>query len=115
MPGELAAYHRAISRAEAEWPLVEAVARIVLDGSTISMAAVAVGGVARTPLRLSEVEAALTGMTIKTDSSDSSAELSAAAETALQRCQPLSQTGYKVGLLRDTVVEVLERATASRA
>ncbi len=110
--GERAAYHRAISRHEAEWPLVEAVARIVLDGSTISMAAVAVGGVAHTPLRLTEVEAALTGLGIG-EHSDRSAELSAAASTALTRCQPLSQTGYKVGLFRDTVLEVLERATAA--
>ncbi len=112
--GERAAYHRAISRHEAEWPLVEAVARVVLDGSAISMAAVAVGGVAHTPLRLTEVEVALTGLRTSTHS-DSSAALSAAAETALTRCQPLTQTGYKVGLLRDTVLEVLERATAPPA
>lgn len=112
LAGERAAYHRAISRAEAEWPLVEAVARVGLNGSKISMAAVAVGGVARTPLRLTEVEAALTGLTI---TADSSADLSAAASTALTRCQPLSQTGYKVGLLRDTVLEVLEQATAPPA
>ena len=34
------------------------------------------------------------------------------AETAIPRCQPLAQTGYKVGLFRDTVLEVLEQATA---
>jgi len=106
--GERGAYHRAISRAEAEWPLVEAVARIVLDGPRITRAAVAVGGVAHTPLRLPEVEAALIGTAL---TADGTAGLLAAAETAIQRCEPLAQTGYKVGLLRDTVLEVLERAT----
>ncbi|KJY24369.1 oxidoreductase, partial [Streptomyces katrae] len=61
LPGERAACHRAISRARAEWPLVEAVARLALQGSVITRAAVAAGGVARVPLRLPEVEAALTG------------------------------------------------------
>ncbi|SCK06160.1 xanthine dehydrogenase family protein subunit M [Streptomyces sp. WMMB 322] len=106
VPGERAAYHRAISRAEAEWPLVEAVARVVLDGTTVTSAAVAVGGVAHTPLRLPEVEAALTGAAATPEN------LLAAAATATSRCTPLPQTGYKVGLLRDTVLHVLEKATA---
>lgn len=108
-PGERAAYHRAISRAEAEWPLVEAVARLVIDGSTITLAGVAVGGVAHTPLRLAEVEAALVGTS---GAPVSPALLTVAAEAATLACRPLRQTGYKVGLLRDTVFEVLERATA---
>ncbi|HEY3258739.1 MAG TPA: FAD binding domain-containing protein [Pseudonocardiaceae bacterium] len=107
-PGERAAYHRAIARAEAEWPLVEAVARLVLDGGTITTAAVAVGGVARTPLRLPEVEDALVGREA------TAATLQTAAAAAMKRCAPLPQTGYKVALLRDTVVEVLERAADGR-
>jgi xanthine dehydrogenase YagS FAD-binding subunit len=104
LPGERAAYHRAISRFEAEWPLVEAVARITMAGQAITFAAVAVGGVARTPLRLPEVENALTGR-------DATAEtLVAAASAAVARCSPLTETGYKRNLLRDTVLEVLERA-----
>jgi xanthine dehydrogenase YagS FAD-binding subunit len=100
--GERAAYHRSIARAHAEWPLVEAVARVVIDASgTITAAGVAVGGVARTPLRLPEVEAALLdGATIE-----------AAAELASARCTPLPRTGYKVGLLADTVLEVLTAAS----
>ncbi len=110
--GERAAYHRAIGRAEAEWPLVEAVARLVMDGRTITVAGVAVGGVAHTPLRLPEVEAVLAGVEL---GADSSSALLAAADAAVARCSPLPQTGYKVGLLRDTVLEVLERATAPPA
>lgn len=106
---ERAAYHRAIGRAEAEWPMVEAVARLGLDGSTVTTVAVAVGGVAHTPLRLPEVEAALQGRPV---GGNGSTDLRAAAGLAVERCRPLPQTGYKTGLLRDTVLEVLERATA---
>jgi xanthine dehydrogenase YagS FAD-binding subunit len=103
--GERAAYHRAIGRAEAEWPLVEAVARLVIDGDgMVTSVAVAAGGVARTPLRLSEVEATLAGTKITWDA------LRAAASRVTGRCTPLPQTGYKVALFRDTVLEVLERA-----
>lgn len=107
LPGERAAYHRAISRFEAEWPLVEAVARVTMDGSLITFASVAVGGVARTPLRLPEVEDALAGQDATADT------LFAAASASLNRCAPLTQTAYKRNLLRDTVLEVLERVTRS--
>jgi xanthine dehydrogenase YagS FAD-binding subunit len=105
-PGERAAYFRAIGRFDAEWPLVEAVARVVLDDDVISHAAVAVGGVAAIPLRLPLVEAALVGgaATVET--------LAAAAAAATDGTTPLPRTGYKVDLLAATVLEVLERATA---
>lgn len=107
VPGERGAYHRAIARAAAEWPLVEAVARLVRgDDGRITVAAVAVGGVARIPLRLPAVELALVG------SRGSPADLLAAARMATEGCDSLLQTTYKVGLLRDTVLEVLERASA---
>ncbi|MFJ7156508.1 FAD binding domain-containing protein [Streptomyces sp. NPDC101118] len=104
LPGERAACHRSISRSRAEWPLVEVTARLVLDGATVTRAAVAAGGVARVPLRLPEVEAALTGREA------TPAVLAEAAATVLGRCRPLPQTGYKATLFRDTVLEVLERA-----
>ena len=103
--GESAAYHRAIGRAEGEWPLVEAVARLVVEAGVVTTAAVAAGGVARTPLRLTEVDAELVGRPATAET------LLAAADRATQRCAPLPQTGYKVELLRDTVLEVLERAS----
>ncbi|MFJ4777613.1 FAD binding domain-containing protein [Streptomyces sp. NPDC088762] len=104
LPGERAACHRATSRAHAEWPLVEATARLALDGTTVRHAAVAAGGVARAPLRLPEVEAALI------DREATPEVLAAAAATVLDRCRPLPQTGYKATLFRDTVLEALERA-----
>lgn len=107
LAGERAACHRATSRAHGEWPLVEATARLALDGATVTHAAVAAGGVARVPLRLPEVEAALIGREATPEA------LAAAAATVLARCRPLPQTGYKTTLFRDTVLEVLERAAAA--
>ncbi|MEU9234117.1 FAD binding domain-containing protein [Streptomyces subrutilus] len=106
VPGERAACHRAISRAHAEWPLVEATARLAFDGAAITHAAVAAGAVARVPLRLPEVEAALIGR------EPTPGLLAEAAATVLTRCRPLPQTAYKATLFRDTVLEVLEQAAA---
>ncbi|OOC53773.1 MULTISPECIES: FAD binding domain-containing protein [Nocardiopsis] len=110
VPGERAAYRRATGRSRAEWPLVEAVARLSLadgDSGPVASAAVAVGGVARTPLRLPRVEAALVG-------TRPGSPLDAGVERALEGlaglCSPLPATGYKVDLLCATVRDVLERA-----
>jgi xanthine dehydrogenase YagS FAD-binding subunit len=104
--GERGAYRRAIARQEAEWPLVEVVTRLVITDGVITLAAVAAGGVARTPVRLGEVEAALVGQPPAEE------VLAAAADRATAGCRPLRQTGYKVALLRGTTLEVLERASA---
>lgn len=104
-PGERAAYVRTISRFQAEWPLVEAVARVVVDGDVVTRAAVAVGGVAPVPLRLPAVEAALVG------NPATQQMLTTAAAASTDGASPLPRTGYKVDLLAGTVLEVLERAT----
>lgn len=105
-PGERAAYHRAISRFEAEWPLVEAVARLVVDEGVVTWAAVAAGGVAPVPLRLPAVADALRGRPPTAD------VLRAAATVAAAGAAPLPGTRYKVDLLVGVVLEVLERAAA---
>ncbi|MFC3995865.1 FAD binding domain-containing protein [Nocardiopsis sediminis] len=102
--GERAAYHRATARSRGEWPLVEAVARVVPGASGhAERIAVAVGGVARTPLRLSGVEEALAGRRLTQNA------ITDAVSGVTALCSPLAQTGYKAGLLRDTVRHVLER------
>lgn len=103
VPGERAAYHRAIGRSEAEWPLVEAAARLVMDDGRITFAGVAVGGVARVPVRLPEVEEALLA----------GEPLDRAAGLATARCAPAARDSYKLALLAGTVLEVLERATGT--
>jgi xanthine dehydrogenase YagS FAD-binding subunit len=101
--GERGAYVRAIGRTYAEWPLVEAAARVVLDGGRIDRAAVAVGGVAPVPLRLPAVEAALVGREPTPE------VFAAAAAGADAGATPLPMTGYKRQLLVGTVTEVLDR------
>lgn len=100
---ERAAYLRAIGRARAEWPLVEAVVRLVAD-ETITFARVAVGAVAPVPLRLPAVEEALTGAPA------SGQTIQWAAELAMTDANPLPMTGYKVHLVQATVLDTLQRA-----
>jgi xanthine dehydrogenase YagS FAD-binding subunit len=107
LEGERSAYFRSIARARAEWPLVEALVRIVVDKDTITHAAVAVGAVAPIPLRLPKVEAALVGK------SPDAETLQAAAASARAGAKPLPMTEYKVELLEATVLETLERALAA--
>lgn len=104
VPGERAAYFRAIARSRAEWPLVEVVARLIVEDTTITEAAVAIGGVAGVPMRLPKVEAQLRGKT-----ADVSTYREAAA-LARDGASPLPMTGYKVPLCESTVLETLERA-----
>ena len=103
--GEQAAYFRSISRFEAEWPLVEAVVRVVRDDAgTVTSCGVAIGGVAPVPLRLGAVEELLTGSTLDDDTVSA-----AAADRPRAGASPLPETGYKVQLVEATVREVLER------
>lgn len=101
---EQAAYFRAIARAEAEWPLVECLARLIVDAGTITLARVAVGGVANIPLRLPAVEAALE------EQPATAATVAQAAGHAAENATPLPQTRYKVHFLVNTVLETMERA-----
>jgi xanthine dehydrogenase YagS FAD-binding subunit len=102
--GERAAYFRSISRFEAEWPLVEAVVRVVRDDAgMVTSCGLAIGGVAPVPLRLGLVEELLTGSTLDDGT------IGTAAQKATRGARPLPETGYKVQLVEATVLEVLER------
>lgn len=104
--GEHSAYVRAISRARSEWPLVEVLARIVVDGGAITGAAVALGGVAPVPRRAAAAEAALLGKPPEPK------VFAAAAKAATDGTSPLPMTGYKLALIEGAVLEALERAVA---
>jgi xanthine dehydrogenase YagS FAD-binding subunit len=106
LAAERAAYFRSISRSRSEWPLVECLVRLGVDGGVIRFARVGVGGVANIPLRLPHVEAALTGQPA------AYVTFERAASLATNGTKPLPMTSYKVPLLRDTVLETLERAIA---
>ena len=101
---EKAAYLRAISRHEAEWPLVEVLVRLELDGQTIQKAAISAGGVANIPIRLQSVEEALVGGTATPSTFEKVARL--AGELA----NPLPMTAYKVKLLEGTLKAALAEA-----
>lgn len=100
---ERGAYFRTISRFEAEWPLVEAVARARFQGEYIAECALAIGGVATVPLRMPDAERILTGATLDDTT------ISVAAVACADGAQPLPETGYKVELIVATVIETLER------
>ena len=102
--GERGGYQRLMSRALAEWPLVEVVVRLALDGETIRLARVGVGGVANIPFRLTEVEDALVGRAA------SDAVLEEAAALATARARPLPQTRYKVAMVEALVLSTLMQA-----
>lgn len=102
--GEHSAYFRAISRARSEWPLVEVLARFVVEDGVIQDAAVAMGGVAPVPLRASVTEAKLIGK------APDAATFEVAAQSATVGAAPLPMTGYKLELIVGSVQEALERA-----
>jgi xanthine dehydrogenase YagS FAD-binding subunit len=99
-------YLRAISRAAAEWPLVEATARLVVNDGTIAMARVAVGGVARMPMRLDAVENMLVGRQVSEET------VAFAADQAVTGTNPLLGTAYKVPLLRNVVLDALQHCVS---
>lgn len=101
---EKATYFRATERERAEWATVECVVRLMMDGDVIGKAYVAVGAVGPVPMRLPQVEAALVGKEATEENFMAAAALSAEGAT------PLRDTGYKVTLMVNTIVETLLQA-----
>lgn len=102
---ERGGYFRSISRARAEWALVEVSVRLVVDDNDqISFARVAMGGVAPVPLLLPKVDDYLVGKPATDET------FAAAAEIATEGANPLPQTQYKVKLIYGTVFDTLQRA-----
>lgn len=104
VPGERGGYQRLMSRALAEWPLCEVVVRLVLDGDSVTLARVAIGGVANIPFRLTEVEELLEGRPATDET------LEAASKAATRRASPLPQTQYKVAMAEALVFSTLHQA-----
>lgn len=104
VPNERAAYVRVISRARAEWPLVEVLVRLQLEGDRIKMARVAIGGVANIPLRLKEVEALLEGNSATEDTWRSAAAPAAAGVSAVL------ETKYKAPMIVTAIQDALQKA-----
>jgi xanthine dehydrogenase YagS FAD-binding subunit len=99
-------YLKVRDRTSFEFALVSAAVALSLDGGTIRTARVAAGGVGTKPWRLPEVEAALTGNPAE------AATLKAASDQAGAGAQPASMNGFKLVLLRRTVLRALQTVSA---
>jgi xanthine dehydrogenase YagS FAD-binding subunit len=100
--GERALYKRAISRAYAEWPLVELCARAVVSDGIFKFVRLAAGGIAPVPIRLLASEAAIEGKPA------SAVTIDEAARKATAGAKPLPMTGYKLDLLSGLVRDLVE-------
>ncbi|MGA9866642.1 MAG: xanthine dehydrogenase family protein subunit M [Acetobacteraceae bacterium] len=95
-------YLKVRDRSSFEFALVSAAVGLEVADGTVRDARVAAGGVGTKPWRLPEVEQALRGQTLTPDT------LREAASVAGQGAQPASQNGFKLTLLRRTVLRALE-------
>lgn len=109
LSGERAAYKRAISRAYAEWPLVEVCARARIVDGKFQFVRLAAGGIAPVPLRLTACENSLQG---KPASAGTIADV---AKEATSGARPLPMTGYKLDLLEGLVHDLLDKLAAQRS
>lgn len=100
------AYLKVRDRASFEFALVSAAVALNIEAGVVRDCRVAAGGVGTKPWRLPEVEAALTGKPAD------AATLKAAAGLAGAGAKPASMNGFKVLLLRRTVLRALQTVTA---
>ncbi|MEN3263317.1 xanthine dehydrogenase family protein subunit M [Pseudonocardia sp.] len=98
-------YVKVRDRQSYEFALCSAAVALDIQDSHIVDARVAVGGVATVPWRLAAVEAALRGAPATPEAFE------AAAAVAADGARPLSANGFKVSLLKRTVVRALLELT----
>jgi xanthine dehydrogenase YagS FAD-binding subunit len=94
-------YLKIRDRESYEFALTSAAVALDLDGSTIRDARIAVGGVGTKPWSLPVVAEALKGKTASRD------VFAVAAEHATEGARTLSQNGFKVQLVKKTIVRAL--------
>jgi xanthine dehydrogenase YagS FAD-binding subunit len=98
-------YVKVRDRQSYEFALCSAAVALDIQDSRIIDARVAVGGVASVPWRLAEVEAALRGASVTLESFED------AASVAADGVKPLSANGFKVSMLKRTVIRALLELT----
>lgn len=106
LANERSAFQRTSSRARGDWPIAEAVVRVVVTDGAIRFARVVVGGVANIPLRLTAVEQHLLVQR------PGPALLEGAADLAIAGARPPAGAAHKLEILRATVLTALEAALA---
>jgi xanthine dehydrogenase YagS FAD-binding subunit len=99
-------YLKVRDRASFEFALVSTAVAIEVQDGTIGDVGIAAGGVGTRPWRLPEVESALRGRPLSDDT------LRTAAMQAGQGARPANQNGFKLPLLRNTVLRALRVVTA---
>jgi xanthine dehydrogenase YagS FAD-binding subunit len=102
-------YVKVRDRQSYEFALCSAAVALDVRDSRVVDARMAVGGVATVPWRLHGAEAALRGAPV------SEASFEAAAAAATDGAVPLSGNGFKLPLLRRTIVRALLELEGSRA
>ena len=102
-------YLKIRDRESYEFALCSAAIALDLDGSKIRGASIAAGGVGTKPWRLPEVAEALIGKEVGQDT------FARAAELATNGARPLGQNGFKVTLLKRTLVRALIEVTGGAA
>ena len=105
-PARRSHYLKVRDRASFEFALVSAAVALDIEDGTIRAARVAAGGVGTKPWRLAQVEAALTGK------SPDAATLKAAADQAAAGAKPAKSNGFKIVLLKRTVLRALQTVSA---
>jgi xanthine dehydrogenase YagS FAD-binding subunit len=106
LANERAAFQRTSSRARGDWPIAEAVVRVVVTDGAIRFARVVVGGVANVPLRLAAIEQRLLAQP------PTPALLLDACGLIGQGTRSPPGAAHKLEILRATVHTALERALA---
>src|SRR6185295_4670480 len=100
-PGGRSTYEDVRERAAFDWPLVSAAAALRMESGVVREARVVLGAVAPTPWRATKAEQALVGKALD------EAAATAAARAATFGAAPLSDNGYKVGLVQTLVRRTL--------
>jgi xanthine dehydrogenase YagS FAD-binding subunit len=95
------AYDEVRERAAFDWPLVSVAAAVRLEGGSVAEARIVLGAVAPIPWRSTRAEQALIGKALN------EASARAAAQAAVVGAAPLSDNGYKVGLVQTLVRRTL--------
>jgi xanthine dehydrogenase YagS FAD-binding subunit len=88
-----------------DFPLVNVASAMTMSGNTIQRIRIAVNGVAAHPVRLTAVEAAVTGKQRSEETADMAGQL------AIQGAEPLQYNGFKVPLLRNLVKRAIRGAS----
>jgi xanthine dehydrogenase YagS FAD-binding subunit len=99
-------FEKVRDRAVWDFALVNVAAAMTMSGNTIQKIRLAVNGVAAHPVRLTAVEAAVTGKPRNEETAKMAGQL------AIQGAEPLQYNGYKVPLLRNLVQRAIRGTTA---